>query len=197
MRARTILGILIFCFSAFLYGDVQEIIIKWNAFTCDNYCVPRIELSLKGIRQVSNLRVNGRSGVATMGWDPNYPFTYDPFNYAMSLAGIRISDIRLKVRGRIASDANDIYLVSNGDMARFLLIGPIRVQEDRYIPKNIASHAFDLSTKMRLYEAQDNNDEVTVIGPLYLPTQYPRTLIAEQIKIDTKGRKMNPAYMRD
>lgn len=197
MKAGKLLMMFILCYEVLLHGDVQEITIKWNAFTCDNYCVPRIESSLKGIRQINNLHIDGPSGAATMGWDPNYPFAYEPFYYAMSLTGVSINDLRMKVRGRIVSDPNDFYLISSGDLARFLLIGPIRVQKDRYVPKNIASHGFDAATKMQLYHAQDNDLEVTVTGPLYLPTQYPRTLVAEQIKIDTRGRKVNSAYMRD
>jgi hypothetical protein len=180
-----------------LNGSVEEIVIKWNAFTCDNVCVPGIEMNLNSIKRIDNLKINARSGVAVMTWDPNYPFIYEPFRLAMSAAGVRINDIRLTVKGRITSDSENFYLISNGDLAKFWLIGPIKVQEDRYIPKNIASHAFDAETKMRLYDAQDNGLDVTVTGPLYLPTQYPRTLVAGQIKIDTKHKKMNPAYMRD
>lgn len=190
-------GFLLFSVSSLLQGEVEEVTIRWNAMKCLDICVPGIQRNLSGIREVSNLQINDRSGIAVMRWSPNYPFSYEPFRLAMSAAGIAVLDMRLRVRGTISHDVENFYLTSTGDGARFLILGPILVESARYVPRyNPATHPLTGPVKEQLLEAEQKNDTVVISGPLYLPTQYPRTIMAEQIRILTTDSQMDPRYNR-
>lgn len=185
-------------FSTILQAEVEEITIRWNAMTCLDACIPRLESYLKEIKYISNLQINARSGAAVMGWSPNAPFSFEPFRLASGGAGVYFNDMRLRVRGTIAHDADNFYLVSTGDETHFLIIGPIHVEPGRYVPPyNLASHPLSAQTKAKLFEAEQNNQTVVISGPLYLPQQYPRILIAAQIRVQNKESQMDARYRRD
>jgi hypothetical protein len=172
-------------FGQTLQAEIEEIMIRWNAATCLETCIPLLRKSLAAITSVNNLQMNGRSGTAVMGWSPNQPFSYEPFRLASSAAGVRILDMRLRVRGTIAHDIDNFYLVSIGDNARFLLIGPIQANGANYVPYyNLLTHPLTGPVIAKLLEAERNQQTVSISGPLFLPTHYPRTLIAEQIKFN-------------
>lgn len=180
-----------------LTAEVEQVTVRWNAVTCYDTCTPLLENNLKAISSVHNLQMNGRSGAAVMGWNPQHPFSYEPFRLASSAAGVRLLDMRVRVRGTIAHDADRFYLVSTGDNARFWLLGAIQTGNDRYVPRyNTESYPLTGPIKAQLLEAEERGLTVVISGPLYLPTQYPRTLIAEQIKIITKTNEMDNRFRR-
>lgn len=179
-----------------VYGEIETVEVKWNAIKCMNICTPLIERNLIDIGTISNLQINERSGVAVMGWDPNQPFSFEPFRYAFSASGIRISDIRLRVRGTIAHDSDNFYLVSIGDGTRFTLVGPLYPERGRYIPLNVASHPLLPKVKDQLLEAENNRFTVVISGPLYSPNYPPNILVAEEIKINEKATQMDSRFQR-
>ncbi len=180
-----------------LPAEVEQITVRWNAVTCYDTCTPLLENNLKAIANVTNLQMNGRSGAAVMGWNPHQTFSYEPFRLASSAAGVRLLDVRVRVRGTIAHDADRFYLVSTGDGARFWLLGPIVTGDNRYVPRyNPESYPLVGPVKTQLLEAQEKGQTVVISGPLYLPTRYPRTLIAEQVKIITKANEMDHRFQR-
>jgi len=179
-----------------LQGEVEEILLTWNAFKCQDVCIPLIERNFGSIREVNNLQINAPSGIAVMGWNPNYPFSYEPFRYAAAAVGININTMRLRVRGMISHDEDNVYLVSNGDDARFLLIGPIHTEPGRYIPNNLVSYPLSSEAKEQLLSAEKNQWTVVVSGPLFFPSHYPRTLITEQIKVNIEQSQMDLRYQR-
>lgn len=188
---------LLLAMSAHLNAEVEMIQIKWNAFKCLNMCTPLIQENLNAIRSVSNVQINAPSGVAVMGWDPNYPFSYEPFRYAAGAVGIKIDEMRIRVRGTITHDANNFYLISTGDGARFLLIGPIHTEPGRYIPRySLETHPLAPQVKEDLLDAERKNFTVLISGPLYLPSHWPRVLIAEQITVETNESKMDLRFQR-
>lgn len=197
---RRLLWTSIFSLVAFgqaLQAEVEEIVIRWNASTCLETCIPLLGKSLAAIASVNNLQMNGRSGTAVMGWNPNQPFSYEPFRLASSAAGVRILDMRVRVRGTIAHDSDNFYLVSIGDNARFLLIGPIQANGSNYVPYyNLLTHPLTGPVVAKLLEAERNQQTVSISGPLFLPTHYPRTLVAEQIKFNKEASQMDPLYQR-
>jgi hypothetical protein len=185
------------CAQTSLMAEVEQIIIKWNALTCLSLCPSSIQMNIEGIRQTSNVQVNGFSGVATMGWSANYPFSYEPFRAAFAATGVLIRDMRVRVRGNIRHDADNFYLVSIGDDARFLLIGPLQPQPGRYIPKySLVSYPLSPRIREQLMVAEANNFTVVISGPLFLPEKYPRTLVTEEIRIHAKESMMDPRFMR-
>lgn len=170
-----------------LFGEVEEIQIKWNSFKCLSPCVDSIAQHLKGINTISDLQINGQGGTAVMKWSQNIPFSYEPFRGAFAAAGgIKIREMRVRVRGKISHDSSNYYLNSTGDQSSFQLIGPIYTEPGRYAPKNIASHPLTSEMKDQLSEAENHNATVVISGPLYLPSHYPRVLLAEDIKVEKK-----------
>lgn len=178
-----------------LQAEVEEIIIRWNAILCLETCIPRLEENLKAIKHINNLQINSRSGTAVMGWNPNETFTYPPFRLASAAVGIHFSDIRLRVRGTITHDVDNYYLISTGDGGRFLIIGPLLVEPGRYTPNNIITHPLTAQMKFQLDDAEQKKQTVTISGPLFFPSHYPRTIIAEQIKI-SQVSQMDPRNNR-
>lgn len=198
IRFICLLTIFIFngCFS--LSAEIQSVVIKWNAALCLDVCIPGIERNLQSIQSVTDIRINARAGIAEMGWKPNYPFSFAPFNLATRSVGIRLSDLRLRVQGTIAHDVEGVYLVSLGDNTRFRLIGPIQPLAGRYVVQsNIASHPMPADLQQKLLDAEAQNTIVTVEGPLFEPFRYTNTIISEQVKFPKKDeRDQDPGQRR-
>lgn len=168
-----------------LFAEIEMVQIHWNALKCQSTCVAQIEQNLKTIPAVSNIQIDGPSGLATMNWKPNEPFSYDPFRYAAAAVGITIREMRVKVLGKITHEANNLYLVSIRDGTRFQLIGPIYTEPGRYAPKyNMDSHPLSPTVREELLAAERKDEDVQIEGPLYLPSHWPRVLITEQIKVN-------------
>lgn len=196
-QRRIFLLLFLFSYAPWVQSEVEEIIVTWNAFKCQNICTPLIARNFSAIKEVNNLQINAPSGVAVMGWNPNYPFSYEPFRYASAAVGIRINSMRIRVRGTISHDEENIYLVSNGDNARFLLIGPIHPEPGRYLPiYSLATHPLSPEARERLLETERKQWTVVISGPLFLPSHYPRTLIAEQVQILSRQSQMDLRYQR-
>lgn len=176
--------IFLWLFAIDLSAGVEEIQISWNALKCLYTCVPSIEKNLYQIGSVSDVKIDAQSGTATMKWDANVPFSYEPFRLASSAAGIRFRHMRVKVSGRIVHDGEFIYIQSPGDNSRFLLIGPIKTEPGRYIPNfSFETHPLTQRDKETLLRAERNGSTVEISGPLYIPSHWPRVLITEQIKV--------------
>ena len=199
MQKKRWIGFL-FIFLAYLNplrAEVETIIVNWDAFKCQDLCTSLIARQFSAIKEVSNLQINAPSGTAVMGWDPNYPFSYEPFRYASAGVGIHITSMRLRVRGTISHDIENIYLVSNGDDARFLLIGPLHPEPGRYVPNySLATHPLPPEMRERLLEAERKRLTVVISGPLFQPSHYPRTLIVEQMSVNARASQMDLRYQR-
>lgn len=166
-----------------LFSVVESVEIKWNAFKCLDDCVASIEKNLRAIRSVSNIKITARDGRAEMQWNPNEPFSYEPFRLASAAVGIKIDEMRVRVTGTIVHDPSNYYLISGGDGSRFTLMGPIYTEPGRYSPKySFATHPLTPRLIQQLSEATKQRAIVTISGPLYLPNRWPRYLIIEQIK---------------
>jgi hypothetical protein len=199
MKTKSWISVLLACcaLSAPLQAEIEQITITWNAFKCQDLCIPLIARSFGGIPEVNNkIEIDAPSGSAVMGWNPNYPFNYEPFRYAASMVGISIESMRIRVRGTISSDYENVYLISNGDDARFLLIGPLHSEPGRYMPVyNLASYPLAPEVRDRLIQAEKHRLTVVISGPLYEPGRFPRTLITEQIRV-LEPNHMDVRYRR-
>lgn len=167
-----------------MQAEIEKILIKWNAALCLDTCIPLMERNLHAIKGVTDFQINPNAGVAEIHWDPQAHFSYEPFNLASRAVGSRILDIRVRVKGTIAHDRENFFISSLGDNTRFLLIGPIAPVPGGYtIRGNIASHPLSPSLKQQLLDAENAGKQVTIEGPLFQPTWYTLTLIAEQVNL--------------
>ncbi len=171
-------------FSSFLQAEIVNIVIKWNAFSCANICVSSLQNNLRSINGITDLVINPMAGVAEIEWNPRIPFNFYSFSIASRTIGIRINDVRLRVKGTIFHVGNNIFLNSLGDGSQFLLLGPIQPQASTYIiQQNVASHPISAELREKLLDAERRQEIVTVEGPLFEPYRYNLTLEIEQIDI--------------
>lgn len=185
MKTNSLLFLLLgsLMLKAFLLAEVEEVSIAWNGFKCQGMCPSQIEQNLRSIKAVQNLSVNA-SGFASMKWDSNYPFSYEPFRYASAAVGIHITDMRVRVKGNVVQEGRDLYLISDRDNSRFFLRGPLQTEVGRYAPSNLDTHPLTPGMQDRLLDAMDRDLKVLISGPLLLPSHYNLALIAEQIKVN-------------
>lgn len=167
--------------NSILLAEIEQVSIAWNAFKCQSTCVSQIEQNLRTIKAAQDLKVSA-SGFATMKWDSNFPFSYEPFRYASAGVGIHITDMRVKVKGTIIQQGRDLYLVSDKDKTQFLLLGPLLSEPGRYAPSNVDTHPLTPGMRNKLLDAMHTNSVLNISGPLLLPSHYHLALIAEQIK---------------
>ena len=173
-------------------GEIEQFKISWNAFKCQSPCIELTKENFKKIEGIKDFTVNAEAGSADIKWDPNTPLTYDPFRYAAASVGFNIIEMRIRVTGKIRSDQQDIYLISHQDGTQFRLIGGIQTEPGRYPPKyNLNEHPLSLATRELLLDAEKQDKNITVAGPLFLPSYYyhPLTLITEQINVEKNKEK--------
>lgn len=177
------------CFGA-LQAEIQEIILRWDAATCREECIPYLDSQIKAIPGVSQYEINSKTGVAQISWKPTTEFSYGYFNLASRMAGPRILDFRIKVRGTVLQGENGIFLASLGDNTRFLLIGPLKTDPHQYtINANLANHPLPERWKKRLLESARRQELITVEGTLFEPTRYIATIVVEQISYPKDAAK--------
>ncbi|MBA3721505.1 MAG: hypothetical protein H0W88_03795 [Parachlamydiaceae bacterium] len=198
---QKIVFILSLCFLTFtssLPAEIGKILIKWNAALCLDTCIPTLSNQFRGIPGVTDFQINPSAGVAELHWAPQYPFSIVPFNNATRMVGIRMSNMRVQVRGFITHDPYNFYIVSLGDNSRFQLIGPIRPQVGNYvIRQNIANHPLAPDVQQKLLQAEGSGQIVTVEGPLFEPTRLNLILITEQITLPPPpAQDFNNAQLR-
>lgn len=187
MNKFNLIFILILIIRNDLYSELEEIQLNWNAIACLETCIPLLERNLRAITPGRDLQINGHQGVARMSWNPDYPFSYEPFRAAFAATGILVREMRVRVRGTIRHDMNNFYLHSTGDGALYVLLGPLNPEPGRYVPKyNIVSYPLSLRLKEELLDAEKNQYTVIISGPLFMPEKYPRTLISEKVQVNTK-----------
>jgi hypothetical protein len=189
------LSYLLFVFSS-ARADVENVVIKWNAALCLDVCIPLLERNLRGIKGVVDFSINPSAGAAEIQWDPNIPFSYYPFNTASRATGLRLSDIRVRVRGTVSHDSSNFYLISLGDGVQFQLVGPTQAQIGYAITANIATHPLPAYRKDQLLDAENRRQIITVEGPLFEPNRYSLVLIAEQVAIPPPKALQTNYYLR-
>jgi hypothetical protein len=181
---KLIAFILSICYLLPLQGEILQVIAHWNAFKCMDSCTPRIRSNFSMIPGVSRLQINSYTGTATIDWAPLHSFSYQQFYDAAAAAGIQLNDISLRVQGRIAHDPANIYLISDGDQMRFMLVGPLNSTYLSYrTSNNIQLHPLPQEMIDQLLAAEDKQQTVIVYGALLAPRKYPNALIVQQLKV--------------
>lgn len=178
---KTILALLLFFTSNSLRCEVEQIKITWNAVKCQNSCIRQIKEDFSAIKEVTHFDMNPDGGEATMNWNPNTPFSYEPFRYAAAAVGISINSMRLTVIGTLSHDADNIYLISKDDGSRFQLLPPIQTNSGRYTNRSMANYPFSPQTRQELLDLELKRAVVKVSGPMYLPSFKPNVLIIERL----------------
>lgn len=180
---RFILGALVLCTYP-LDADVESVVLRWTPETCIAGCGAIVQTNLEKMKGAASVSVSEAASQATILWKPDEKFSFVPINTQMRLAGPRVRDVRVKVRGTIKHSGQNVYLVSLGDNTRFELIGIPTPDPTGYVEEsNIANRQLSQQTKDRLIATERSDQVVTVKGPLFQPTRSPLRLVTERIDI--------------
>lgn len=171
-----------------LGAEVERVVIRWDALLCLDVCVPTLQANFQQVSGPINIQINAQAGTATTGWNPSVPFSYSPYNTASRSTGIRLSDIRVKVKGYVQQQGSTFTLISSGDNTQFPLIGTLSAPNNGgyIITQNVANYAFSQDTLAKLSDAAAKHTLIEVEGPMFEPNRYTNTLIAEHITLPKK-----------
>jgi hypothetical protein len=180
MKTKTlrniILSCIIFCGSSYssLKAEIESITIKWTALECQQSCIAGLEKQFRNINGVADVIMNQPAGMATLRWKPDVVLTFPPINTAMSMIGLSINDLRVKVRGTISHDARTVTINSLGDNTRFLLMSPVTPKRYEMVEEfNPETHILTPSQRDQFLQAQDADQVAIVEGPLFEPERSP------------------------
>lgn len=170
-------------FSSTLAAEIENVVIKWNAALCQGYCETALANELDSIPDVASYRIDPYKGIADIQWKPNEQFSFGTLNLASRSIGFRITETRLKVRGTIAHDRENIYLVSIGDGTRFILLGALKTVPGQYaVRASRASYPLPIDWSERFLELEADNQIVAVEGLLIIPQTYILAISVEDVK---------------
>lgn len=175
---KWIASISIFIFSCLafsaLQAEIENITIKWTAMECQQSCIIGLEKQFRNINGVSDVIMNQSAGQAVLQWKPGVVLTFPPINTAMSMIGLSINEMHVKVRGTISHDARTVTINSLGDNTRFLLLSPVTPKSYVMVEEfNPQTHLLIPSTREQFIQAQDAAQIAIVEGPIFEPERSP------------------------
>lgn len=182
MRKISLLAFILL-FNGIVYGEIQRVVLAWNPEICRNLCIGPLQRQLEGVAGISQMTLNGENGTADLLWKPNVPFSIAPLNTAARVIGLRLRDIRVRVRGTVQRSGNDYHLVSIGDNTSFLLLGHVPPATGTFFPRNFASHPLSAGNIAQLDEAISRDVVVTVEGPLFAFERFTLSLMVELLQL--------------
>jgi hypothetical protein len=188
---KLLLGLILSLCVTNLAAEVISVRLKWNDVACARDCRNNIQSIIQRVKGVSSLAIDPGFGEATIGWDPNVPFSLDAITTPIRSYGVRLDAINISVRGTISHDSMNVYLVSSGDRVRFLLLGPTRVEApgtNRYVmERSAANHPLGDAMKAQLLDAENKKQVVTVDGQMFNVEQHTLNIVISSVKYPKPG----------
>jgi hypothetical protein len=174
-----------------LKAEISDITITWRAAQCIGRCQKLLSEQFGKIYGVSKVDVNLAAGQANLKWKPNVAFSFYQINTAMRLVGPAISNIRLKVKGKIQADRGQVKLISEGDGTTFYLLNPITPSGTKYvITGSIYNRQLSPDVRKQLLDAAAKKQLVIVEGPLFEPYRSPPLyLVIEHLSFEDPKQK--------
>ena len=190
---KTILFLMILgCFiSNAVNAEMISVKVKWNTISCQRSCYETLLPKLQAIPGVANVQFNAAFGEAKLEWRPNVPFSLDSVVTPLKLyGGGGVLAMEVEVRGTIYHSGDQVYLISSGDNVRYFLLGQVQYQKNRWVmERSIYNHPLDPQMKLRLIEAEQNHEIVTIHGTLYGIETHQLNLIVLDVKYPDKEKK--------
>lgn len=157
-----------------LMSEIQKVQIKWAPASCQVNCAQLLAQKFQQVPGVAQVYMNQPAGQAELRWKPNVPFTYQSVYTAMQLVGLWYDDFRVKVRGTIRINGNQVTLVSLGDNTQFILVGTVQPQQGKYATEyNAQTRPFTPALFAQLQAAAAESRLAIVEGPLFMPERSP------------------------
>lgn len=185
MKIYKLLILILLCNSS-LNAEIISVIVRWNAGNCKGSCKVKMEDSFKKVPGVQDVTVDTETSSAQLKWKSGLPFNYNMVNMPMHRLGVGIYDVRVKVRGRISEEGKYVYLTSEKDRTKFILIS-----DDTRKP-NPNYMRLAPATRLQLLGAGEKNQIVVIDGVLYEAYRSPPLfLVVERINIEKEKTKEN------
>ncbi|MDP1834635.1 MAG: heavy metal-associated domain-containing protein [Chlamydiales bacterium] len=162
-------------------AEIVSVQVSWVPDQCAA-CYAVLERRLKAIPGVAQADFNFNLAMAELRWKPNQPYDDRVVRTPVAWAGLRLRDVRIKVRGTIAHDDHNVYLVSIGDNTIFPLVSAPKTDNRFFVRKAISTYALDPMVQERLLLAEVNFEMVTIEGILVDPFRPPVHLQVEKIE---------------
>lgn len=181
--------ILSFALTLPLQAEIQKVTIKWTSALCAGPCVKELYHYFSLVPGVADVQIDQPGGQAIVRWKPNVPFTYQSMDTVTRLVGLYQNEIRVRVQGQVSHNLNNFRITSLGDGTTFNLLAPVTPSRTQYVEEN-NEETRQLSQEMKnqLLEAQQNNQMVTIEGPLFLPERSPpMQIIIESFKVEERN----------
>lgn len=175
------------CFSGtFLHAEIEKVSVIWqNPSICQDSCVKGLTKQFSALQGVADVEINQAAGQAILRWKPDVPFTFTAIHNAMAMIGLYIKEIRVSVSGTVSHTDQSVRLTSTTDGTPFVLLGPIQASPTQYVQQySIATHALSPDMRANLLQFEQDNQTITVDGPLFEPYRSPPAplqIIAERI----------------
>ncbi|MCB1114546.1 MAG: hypothetical protein KDK62_07310 [Chlamydiia bacterium] len=168
-----------------LSAEVEQVTLIWQPGLCGSGCVKGLYRELGKIRGIDTIDINEGTGRAYLTWKPDVKFSFQPINVAVRIVGIRVNDIRLKVRGKIHGSAQNLELISEGDKTPFRLLNPIIPQGNRAPElKSTLNRQISPEVAQELLETAKNNQTVLIEGQFFQPYRSPpNNLVIERVTV--------------
>lgn len=165
-------------------AEIQRVTVHYTAMVCTEQCIVLLNSYLRQLPGVSNVMFNEGAGTASIAWKPNYPFEFQPVNYAVRRIGLQVDVMYVKFRGTIQVVGDHYYLVSLGDGTKMeLLSSPVTTKLGRPEQFSYFTHTLNDHYKKLFREAQARHLLVTVEGPLFEPDRPPLRIDVQTVDI--------------
>jgi hypothetical protein len=166
-------------------AEILRVQIKWPPATCQVNCAQLLAQKFQQVQGVAQVYMNQPAGQVELRWKPNFPFSYQTTYTAMQLVGLWYDEFRVKVRGTIRINGNQVILVSLGDNTQFILLGTVQPQQGKYVTEyNTQTRGFTPALLAQLQQAAIDNRVAIVEGPLFMPERSPPLyLIVAQLNL--------------
>jgi hypothetical protein len=201
MRKRNSLGfflLLLLTIHSTLIAEVESIIIRWNPIKCQTNCPELLAYQFKQVYGVAEVYVG--AGQAELKWKPNVLFSLPQVKVALQMVGISIVgiNVRVRVRGKLQHQKEEMTLISSGDNTRFVLLNPVvtDLAHNRQAPEyNYMARQLTLEMRQQLLEAEAKHQIATIEGVIFMPERSPPdplAIVIDQMKFtDPKEDNFN------
>jgi hypothetical protein len=179
-----------------LAAEIELLTVKWTALNCLDACTRTVINQFRRLGGTAELIVSQQGAQASVRWKPYAPFRVDAIVAVMSSAGLRSSDIRVRVRGTIMRSGRALVLRSLGDNTMFILLGPAEASMTRYVPENsLDAHPLSPEMTQQLLAAERDSVVTVIEGPLFTPMRQAGIyLIIERATFNRLGEGAIPGH---
>lgn len=178
------------CLTQSLCGEIVWVKIYWQPTQCPS-CFAVLQRRFDALEAVARADFNFALSMADLRWKPNQPYEDRLVRTPVAWAGLTLRDVRIKLRGTIVHDGQNVYIVSIGDGTSFPLVSQPSTSSKYFVQSAISSYALDPVVKEQLLAAQASFQVVSIEGTLINPYRPPVYLMVEKLEFPNIDAETN------